>query len=57
MMGGADEVYPWIFNLADVYLFCGISMVVVRSLFFSRCGECRTTSNSPAPVDADQPGK
>lgn len=29
--GGQTEVYPWIFNLADVYLTVGILVLVVRS--------------------------
>lgn len=29
--GGLDEVYPWIFNLADVFLLVGIALIVIRS--------------------------
>jgi len=28
---GSREVYPWIFNLADVYLTCGIIIMLIRS--------------------------
>ena len=30
--GGSNELYPWIFNLADVYLLIGIGLVLIRSL-------------------------
>lgn len=33
--GGRTELYPWIFNLADVYLNIGIGTLIVRSLFFA----------------------
>lgn len=36
--GGQPELYPWIFNLADVYLTLGIGAMIVRSLFFSGKG-------------------
>ncbi len=29
---GSPELYPWVFNLADVYLTCGILLVVLRAL-------------------------
>jgi signal peptidase II len=32
-MGGRSDLYPWIFNLADVYLLCGLVMLILRSLF------------------------
>jgi len=31
--GGSDQLYPWIFNLADVYLLTGIGVLLVRSFF------------------------
>jgi len=31
--GGASELYPWIFNLADVFLLVGISLILLRSIF------------------------
>jgi lipoprotein signal peptidase len=31
--GGSDELYPWIFNLADAYLLVGIILVLARSLW------------------------
>jgi signal peptidase II len=33
--GGRTELYPWIFNLADVYLNIGIGTLILRSLFFA----------------------
>jgi lipoprotein signal peptidase len=30
--GGSRELYPWIFNLADVWLLAGIVLVAIRSL-------------------------
>ncbi len=34
-MGGqaAREVWPWIFNLADVWLLAGVGILLVHSLF------------------------
>ena len=29
MIGGGKEVYPWIFNLADVYLVLGIPLILI----------------------------
>jgi len=31
--GGNPELYPWVFNLADVYLTVGIALIVLRSLW------------------------
>ncbi len=31
-VGGSDELYPWVFNLADVYLVFGIGVLAVRTL-------------------------
>jgi lipoprotein signal peptidase len=31
--GGSNDIYPWIFNLADVYLLVGIGLILLRSLF------------------------
>ena len=31
--GGRNELYPWIFNLADVYLLMGIAILLIRTLF------------------------
>lgn len=28
--GGATELYPWIFNLADVYLIVGVGLVIIH---------------------------
>ncbi len=46
-LGGSDEIYPWVFNLADVYLVVGIGTYLVRSVF--------TPERRPveAPADAD----
>lgn len=32
-LGGARDVYPWIFNLADTYLVLGIATLLARSFF------------------------
>ncbi|MAE60348.1 MAG: hypothetical protein CMJ49_03225 [Planctomycetaceae bacterium] len=39
--GGSNELYPWIFNLADVYLVIGIAILIIRSIFIK----------PPAPAD------
>lgn len=31
--GGRDELYPWIFNLADVYLVIGLAILAVTLVF------------------------
>jgi signal peptidase II len=31
--GGVRDAYPWIFNLADVYLLAGIITILIRSMF------------------------
>jgi len=31
--GGQRGLYPWVFNLADVYLTCGIGLLILRALF------------------------
>jgi len=33
---GSGEVYPWIFNLADVYLTVGIALMLIRTLWPDR---------------------
>jgi len=35
---GSREIYPWIFNLADVYLTVGIALMLLRSLWPERRG-------------------
>lgn len=37
--GGADDLYPWIFNLADVFLLVGIGLILLRSLWAQAPGE------------------
>ena len=32
---GRPELYPWIFNLADVFLLVGIGLMLLRALLFS----------------------
>ncbi len=34
-LGGAPDLYPWLFNLADVYLVVGIAVMLLRSFFVS----------------------
>jgi signal peptidase II len=46
--GGLTDLYPWIFNLADVYLVIGIGLLMVRWLI-------PTTRRPPRPVDAPPP--
>lgn len=41
--GGARDVYPWIFNIADVLLLVGIAVIFLRTLF------------TPAPGKAEAP--
>lgn len=35
--GGSTELYPWIFNLADVYLLVGIGVTLLRSFLARPC--------------------
>jgi lipoprotein signal peptidase len=30
------EIFPWIFNLADAYLVCGVALLLIRSVILSR---------------------
>lgn len=43
--GGTQLVYPWIFNLADVYLLAGIGVCLIQSFFDSRA-EITSTSTA-----------
>ncbi len=40
---GSPEVYPWIFNPADVFLLAGIGLMVVRSLVHERSAKDTAT--------------
>ncbi len=46
--GGLTDLYPWIFNLADVYLVIGIALLMVRWLI-------PPTRQAPQPVDSPPP--
>lgn len=35
-LGAATDLYPWLFNLADVYLVVGIAVMLLRSFFGPR---------------------
>jgi signal peptidase II len=46
--GGSPLVYPWIFNLADVYLTGGVALLLARALVLAR-------ASRPTPAEsADQ---
>lgn len=50
---GQRGLYPWVFNLADVYLTCGIALLLVRAVFV-RPAEAATESEagrSPAAAE------
>lgn len=44
---GMDEVYPWIFNLADVFLLAGIAVIVIRSLWGKKEDDPQDVANPP----------
>jgi len=52
---GSDEVYPWIFNLADSYLLIGITAILIWSLFFdtTHAADAPTASDSGAATPGD----
>ena len=46
--GGSDELYPWIFNLADVYLLAGIGLIMIRTMVVG-------DEQHPVPAPANEP--
>lgn len=48
------EVFPWIFNVADVLLCTGVGLMVVYSLFAPRAGH-RETDLPDVPKDPEAP--
>ena len=48
--GGSDELFPWVFNVADMQLLAGMAIL----LFTANRPEART-DGSPAPGPADRP--
>ena len=43
---GSSEIYPWIFNLADVFLTVGIAIMLIRSVIPYR--DAKAPSEAPA---------
>ena len=48
--GGSDELFPWVFNVADVMLLAGMAVLLLTA----NRPEART-GGSPAPGPADRP--
>ena len=48
--GGSDELFPWVFNVADVLLLAGMAVLLLTA----NRPEART-GGSPAPAPADRP--
>ncbi|MFM7806791.1 MAG: signal peptidase II [Planctomycetota bacterium] len=48
--GGSDELFPWVFNVADVLLLAGMAVLLLTA----NRPEART-GGSPAPSPADRP--
>lgn len=48
--GGSDELFPWVFNVADVLLLAGMAVLLLTA----NRPEART-AGSPAPDPADRP--
>jgi signal peptidase II len=48
--GGSGELFPWVFNVADVLLLTGMAL-----LLFTANRPAAKTDGSPAPAPADRP--
>ena len=48
--GGSDELFPWVFNVADVLLLAGMALLLLTT---NR--PAAKTDGSPAPAPADRP--
>jgi signal peptidase II len=46
--GSSREVFPWIFNVADVLLCVGVALIMIYSLFFVRAPKKQQAANAPA---------
>lgn len=46
--GGQPQLYPWIFNLADVYLVIGIIVILIRTIFEPVHHEAEPKQTKPA---------
>lgn len=56
---GASEVWPWIFNLADVWLLAGVGLMLLTSLFVSQPPSPpvkAASSPPPSPPSSQPPG-
>lgn len=49
---GSRGLYPWVFNLADVYLTTGIVLFAIRSLFVKSEDEHNPETNRPESANA-----
>jgi signal peptidase II len=56
--GGGNGLYPWIFNLADVFLLAGVALITLTSMDARRLPAERPAEVSVAPAGGgDQPTK
>ena len=47
---GSPEIFPWVYNLADVFLLCGIGLLMVRMLWGGRRRRGTPADEEPQPA-------
>jgi signal peptidase II len=50
--GGSPELFPWVFNLADVMLLCGMVLLMIHINVTEQRRRRQASLNSPAPAQA-----
>ncbi|MEO0965759.1 MAG: signal peptidase II [Planctomycetota bacterium] len=53
--GGGNGLYPWIFNLADVFLLAGVAVITLTSMDQRRAAQASASRDSGDDEAAEQP--